>query len=111
METKLTMDDVWGKFDDNLNLISRGMVVAQGYIGDQYYEKGLEHWKNKLKLSNVCPVWGDEIPYKSVTVICNKEQEDEVRYWLCYVHGGGAVEKWKELPGNKVAIRSNYMCW
>lgn len=107
---KVSKDDVWGKFDDNLNLISRGMIVAQGYIGDKYYEKGLEHWKKKLQVSNVCPVWGDELPYKSVTVICNKEQEDEVRYWLCYVHGGEA-EMSKTLPDGKVAIRSNYQCW
>lgn len=110
-QMKITKDAVWGKYDDNLNLLNRGMIVAQGYIGDKYYEQGLEHWKKKVQTTNVCPVWKDELPYKSVTVICELSQKGEVEYWLEYVHGGSSVEKWKELPGGKVAIRSNYMCW
>lgn len=114
--TKLTMDDVWGTFDDdNHKLISRGMIVAQGYgggwidgsTGPAAYEK----WKAAIQVSDICPVWKDKLPYKSVTVICKKAQQSEVEYWLEYVHGGGSVEKWQELPFGKVAIRSNYKCW
>jgi len=107
---KVSKDDVWGKYTEDLELLDRGMIVAQGYIGDKYYEGGLEAWKKKVQTTNVCPVWKDELPYKSVTVICTKEQEDEVGYWLSYVHGGEA-EKKKHLPDGKVAIRSNYQCW
>jgi len=110
METKVTKDDVWGKYTDDLKLLDRGMIVAQGYIGDKYYEEGLGAWKKKVQTTNVCPVWKDELPYKSVTVVCLKEQEDEVKYWLSHVHGGES-EKTKTLPDGKVAIRSNYQCW
>lgn len=112
METKITKDQVWGKYTDDLELLDRGMIVAQGYIGDSFYPHpgGLEHWKKKVQTTNVCPVWGDELPYKSVTVICEKEQEDEVKYWLSYVHGG-EPEMSKNLPDGKVAIRSYYKCW
>lgn len=108
---KVSKDDVWGKYDDNLNLLDRGMIVAQGYVGDKFYEEGLEHWKNKVQTTNVCPVWKDALPYKSVTVICTQEQRSNVEYWLEYVHGGGCIEKIKEFSDGKVAIRSNYMCW
>lgn len=107
---KVSKDDVWGKYTDDLKLLDRGMIVAQGYIGDKYFEDGLEVWKKKVQTTNVCPVWGDELPYKSVTVICTKEQEDEVKYWLSYVHAGEA-ERTKNLPDGKVAIRSNYQAW
>jgi hypothetical protein len=72
---KLTKDDVWGKWDEVANKkIDNGMLVAYG-CG--------EHAS--------CPIWGDIIPYKSVTVVGPIEQEQEIRYWLEYVHGGGSV--------------------
>ena len=58
-----------------------------------------------------CPVWGDVLPYKSVTVIVQKELEQEARYSLEYVHGGKSVSKRKKLSGDRVALRSNYKCW
>lgn len=88
----LTKDDVWGSEADNY----KGMIIARS--GD------------------TCPVFHDILPYKSVTVVCDPAQEDEVIYWLEYVHGGGSVsniklvEDVKEQVG-KIAIRSDYQCW
>lgn len=88
---KLTMEDVWGKHNEKtFEPIHNGMIVAR------------EEEK--------CPIFRDRLPYKSVTVVCKPEQEDEVCYWLDYVHGGG-ISKRKVLKDGKIAIRSNYMCW
>lgn len=59
----------------------------------------------------LCPVFKDKVPYKSVTVICTREQEFDVSYWLEYVDGANSISKRKLLPDNKVALRSDYMCW
>jgi len=89
---KLTKNDVWGTYDTDTNkCISKGMIVA--------------------KTNEVCPIFGDIVPYKSVTVVCDKEQCGEVAYWLSYVHGGDCISQSKELEDGKVAYRSNYMCW
>jgi len=89
---KLTKEDVWGKYDTkNYKKISDGMIVAQA--------------KEK------CPIFKDNLPYKSVTVVCKEKQQREVEYWLEYVHGGECVSKTKKIGFSRVAIRSNYMCW
>ena len=89
---KVTQEDVWGEYDHGTSkMIHNGMIVARG--------------KEK------CPFFKDTLPYKSVTVVCPKEQESEVSYWLEYVHGGDSISKRKEFPDGYVAIRSNYMCW
>jgi hypothetical protein len=101
---QLTKDDVWGKYDEiNHRRIDDGMLVARGYGS---YFTGKPHF------NPICPIWGDELPYKSVTVVGPIEQEQEIRYWLEYVHGGGSVSKRKVVEdGKKVALRSDYMCW
>lgn len=87
-----TKDDVWGEFDPvTFEKLSEGMVVARS--------------------EQTCPHFGDVIPYKSVTVVCQIEQEEDVHYWLEYVHGANAVSMRKPLPDNQVAIRSDYQCW
>lgn len=89
---KLTKEDVWGKFDEEtLRRLSDGMIAARS--------------------EQICPVWKDKLPYKSVTVICKAEEVDEVSYWLGYVHGGDSISKQRKIAGGKVALRSNYMCW
>lgn len=55
--------------------------------------------------------WGDTIPYKSVTVISDSKQEDEVSYWLEFVHGGDSISNRKELNDGRIALRSDYQCW
>jgi hypothetical protein len=87
---KLTKEDVWGKYDDKAHKLSNGMIIARG--------------------EEKCPIFKDKLPYKSVTVVCKPEEEEEVCYWLDYVHGGG-ISKRKVLEDGKIAIRSNYMCW
>ena len=87
----LTKESVWGTHDSNYKLIDKGMVIARS--------------------KDICPIWNDKVPYKSVTVICPKLLVEDVRYWLEYVHGANSVSKIKNLADNKVAIRSNYMCW
>lgn len=83
---KLTKEDVWGKYNGN-----DGMVVS--------------------KTGEICSIFHDKVAHKSVTVVCDADQVDEVSYWLEYVHGGGSISKIKKLENNKVAIRSDYQCW
>ena len=87
----LQKDDVWGRFDSDHKKISDGMIVA--------------------RRDDICPVFGDKVPYKSVTVVCKSEEVNEVLYWLSYVHGGDNINGMKEVGKGKVAIRSDYMCW
>jgi len=88
---KLTKEDVWGEYDENYNLIKKGMIVA--------------------KYKDICPYFTDVVPYKSVTVVCDKDQEEEVTYWLEYVHGANSISNKKILDNDKIALRSNYKCW
>lgn len=107
--TKLTQEDVWGKWQEApMKRLTKGMIVAQGYgMDDAEYER--RKVADEL-LSNICPIWGDKLPYKSVTAIFRLERQREVEKWLDYVHGGG-IERYKEVGNGFIAIRSNYMCW
>jgi hypothetical protein len=90
--TKLTKQDVWGSFDETTHeKLSDGMIVA--------------------RYKDICPIWKDELPNKSVTVICTETQFNEVSSWLEYVHGAESVTKAKTLPEGKIALRSDYKCW
>ena len=89
---KLTQEDVWGEFD-----IYKGKRISNGMVVARY--------------KDICPIFNDEVPYKSVTVVCPKSQYDEVVYWLEYVHGGDCVSITKELDDLRIAIRSDYQCW
>lgn len=92
MAKKLTQDDIWGKYDEKKSKrIDFGMIVARGEVR--------------------CPIFKDKLPYKSVTVVCKDNQIKEVIYWLEYVHGANSISKTKKLAEDKIAIRSNYMCW
>jgi hypothetical protein len=83
---KLKLIDVWGNSDTGNN----GMIVARS--------------------EQKCPVFKDIVPYKSVTVICDRVDYTEVCYWLSRVHGGGA-SKTLDMGNDKLAIRSDYQCW
>ena len=65
-------------------------------------------WGEKITF---CPVWGDELPYKSFTTIVDAADFDDARYSCEYVHGGGSVRKWLRLGDGRVAIRSDYKAW
>lgn len=93
---RLTKDDVFGRFNDDYQRIDDGMLVARS--------------------EQVCPIWGDILPYKSVTVVVpeldvHDGKVREVEYWLMFVHGGDSISKRKSMPDGSVAIRSNYMAW
>lgn len=89
---KIKKEDVWGRFNENTHeMETEGMVVA--------------------RQGQRCPVFNDEVPYKSATIVCLPEQEKEVLYWLDFVQGGGNVSKRLVLPGGEVVLRSDYMCW
>lgn len=55
--------------------------------------------------------FNDEVPYKSITVKCNKKQYDNVRYCLEYVLGVNCIHKTKNIDNDNMVIRANYMCW
>jgi hypothetical protein len=93
---KLQKSDVFGTFDpETRTQTSKGMVVAQGHPDHPV----------------ACPVFGDIVPWKSVTVICKLEEEGEVTHWLSYVHGGDTVSNRQEFTDGRVALRSDYQCW
>lgn len=85
---KLKFEDVWGTPGKD-----RGMIVT--------------------RTDEKCPHFGDIVPYKSVTVVCKKEQVDDVVYFLEYNHGHESVSAIKDIEGDLglVAIRSDYQCW
>ena len=60
--------------------------------------------------NDICPVWGDRLPWKSTTVIVEAAEEDDATYCLACAHGGG-YERRKVLPDGRVALRSNYQAW
>ena len=103
----LTQEDVWGSFAGNKR-VSWGMIVADSKYGGK---------NEKDALSTLpCPFFNDRIPYKSVTVVCDVKWEDEVGYWLEYVHGGNCISKVKYIHDSEtnkkyVAVRSDYQCW
>lgn len=108
---KLEKDDVWGEYDDNHKQISKGKIVARGYPDvDEKYFTQKQYDELTAVLPDICPVWNDKLPYKSVTAICSSDEADEVIHWLAYVHGGEPAMVIK-LSGDRVAIRSHYQCW
>ncbi len=105
----LFMSDVWGKYDDNHNKVSTGMIVARGIPYDKNSPEGKDLIE-KTGYPAVCPVFGDVLPYKSVTVVCTEEHFNAVTYWLSFVHGGQHYGE-KKLKDGRIALRSNYQCW
>jgi len=105
----VTQDDVWGIFDsERWRRESWGMIVARG----QGETRGMGKQPTGVEdVPEVCPVWGDKLGYKDVTVVFSNEVEDQAVYWLEYVHGGDCVTRRKSLRGDRVALRSEYQCW
>jgi hypothetical protein len=59
---------------------------------------------------DTCPVWGDRVPWKSVTVIVEASEEDAAAYCLSMAHGAGWSRR-KVLDDGRVALRSDYAAW
>lgn len=91
IESGITKEDVWGRFDSDLNQITSGMVIA--------------------KAKDICPVYGTELPYKSVVVKCKIEEYNAVKYWLEYVHGAECIRGISCDDDETMTIRSEYQCW
>jgi len=88
----LRKDDVWGIYDDKVGeRVKNGMVVARS--------------------EEKCPIFKDTVPYKSATLVCALEQEDDVEYWSDFVMGCESVSMRKELKDGRVALRCDYQCW
>ena len=88
--SKITKEDVFGRWVDGVK-VHAGMVVAR-------YE-------------DACPIFGDAVPYKSVTVVCEASLGEEVSYWLEYVHGADCISEVNILDDGRLAMRSDYMAW
>ncbi len=87
--------DVFGKSkDDGTVRIDDGMVVAYG--------------RGDVKVK--CPIFGDILPYKSVTVVCTQEQYPGVLQHLMNAHGGEHAGE-RVLSDGRIAIRSDYQAW
>jgi len=112
--TEMTKDDVWGK------LVVDGVEEHVGASG-KYASSVKGHFEGGYIVARghghddappvKCPVFGDEVPYKSVTAVFPAAIESDVTYWLGYVQGGDCVSKRKVLPDGRVAVRADYMCW
>ena len=95
--TTLTKADVWGVFDENHVRLSDGMVIARS--------------------GETCPHFGDEVPYKSVTVkvpvaiYLDAELLTDVLYWLEFVQGAGTVTNTSNDEEGNLIIRAAYTCW
>ena len=100
----LTMEHVWGKHEMESEHIPKIPIVwiHHGMLVATSTDDGLP---------KRCPVWGDLLKYKSVTIICRPCLEEEVIYWLEYVHGGGSVSRRKTISKHEIALRSDYQCW
>ena len=102
--TKITREDVFGEWSkDHKHQIRSGMVVADHRLGG--FNEG------RCESVGRCPVFGSQVPYKIVTVVCDASLREQVAYWLEYVHGTDCISQVRELDNNKVAFRSNYMAW
>ncbi len=89
---EITKEDVFGKWtEDHRTKVHGGMVMARS--------------------GETCPHFGDEVPYKSVTVVCPDALLEQASYWLEYVHGCDCISRVKSLGDGTTAIRSNYMAW
>lgn len=89
---KITKEDVWGLYNtETFEIISDGMIVSRS--------------------DAICSVFNDKVPYKSVTIVCDKALYTDVAYWIEYVQGANAISNTLELQDNKIAIRADYMCW
>ena len=106
----LTKDDVWGEYNDQHEKISAGMIVARG-LPESMDAKEVKKIVEKTGYPTKCPIVGDILGYKSVSVVCDKKDQQAVEYWLEYVHGGNCVVGSAELKDDKVMLRSDYMCW
>ena len=66
---------------------------------------------DKARSKAKCPIFKTFIPYKSFTIVVDNNLQDSAEYWCNYIHGSNCIQKTKILSDNKVAIRSDYMCW
>lgn len=108
---EIQLADVWGVFDLNeMKMKYKGMIVARGLGKTNKYFTQEQKDKALAEIPEVCPIWGDTLPLKSVTVICNADQESIVTHWLHHVHGAYCVSSRLELKDGRIAMRSDYMC-
>tara|TARA_R100001594_G_scaffold150378_1_gene211304 strand:- start:132 stop:419 length:288 start_codon:yes stop_codon:yes gene_type:complete len=57
-----------------------------------------------------CPVWGDKVPFKSVTVVIPEDEEKDAVVCLACAHGGGWSRR-KAVGAGLIALRSDYQAW
>jgi len=106
----LTKEDVWGE---------KGRPPLAPHVPNGWPERpSLKNPRGRIVQNSiprdedhVCPIWGDILGPKDVTVVCHEDEADEVEYWLEHVHGGGCVVDYRDLPDGMVAMRSEYQCW
>lgn len=93
-DPNITDDDVWGKRDEGaFARPGKGMVVAVSGM--------------------ICPIFDDIVSprhasWKAVTVVCKRSEYEGVRFVLECHHGANCIDKAKVLPGDRVALRSEY---
>ena len=105
---KIQLKDVYGEFSSDFSeLINPGMIAARQI--DPHINSGLKEQLDKC-YKTICPVWHDKLQYKSKTIICKPEEEDEVIYWITYVEGGLPTER-KVLDNGRIALRADYQAW
>ena len=97
---KLTSQDVFGKYNAKFRKrIHNGMIVADCRTGGYNRRTG--------QSKGVCPVFGDNLSFKSNTLICEPHQATEVEY-LIELSKGKPYTKKKVLVDGRIAYRADY---
>lgn len=62
------------------------------------------------RTGQTCPVWGDEVPYKSITVIVPAALAEAASYCIFCIMGAEPADE-KVLDDGRVAFRGDYAAW
>jgi len=108
--------------DDTLMFVDHGVhggLRKEDVWGYGYYDKDMVWQKVHdglvvARTDEICPVWGDRLPYKSSTLVIPEgaptELVEAVEYWVSYVMGGSPTRKTFQ-PDGTVALRADYQAW
>jgi len=75
------------------------------------WESMANDWASVTQFNNTCPVWGDELPEGSATIIVSVEDEYDARTCCRYHYGASYPLHRKVLEDGRIALRYNADFW
>jgi hypothetical protein len=75
------------------------------------WESMRDGWASVTQYNNTCPVWGDELPEGSVTIIIPVEDEYDARLACRYQYGATFPLHRKVMADGRIALRWNRGHW